>query len=61
MDHIWAAAKDRGYGGAYAVMGGRGRGVGGRTALPEISSNVPFVGRTADGDDVVEINGKEMV
>ena len=29
-------------------------------ALPEMSSDVPFTERTADGDDTMEIDGEEI-
>ena len=43
-------------------MGGGGGGGGGRggTSLPEMSSDVPFTERTADGDDAMEIKREEI-
>ena len=60
MDCLWAAAKEKGGDGANGAVGGGGRGVEGGTALPEMSSNITFADRTADGDGKMDIDGEEM-
>ena len=61
MDCLLAAVKERRDGGADGAVGGGGRGGGGGgggKALPEISSDVLFAERTADGNDAMEIDGE---
>ena len=55
VDRLQAAAKARGDGGADGELEGGSGGCG--TDLPEMSFNVSFAERTADGDDAMEIDG----
>ena len=55
MNRLRAAAKERGDGVANGAAGG-----GGGTAVPEMSSDVPFAERTEDGDDAMEIDGEDV-
>ena len=51
MDRLRAVAKEMGDGGANGAVGGRGE--GGGTAFPVMSSNVTFAERTVDGNNAM--------